>query len=196
MPTREEQKELRRKEILNAALNLFIQKGYGGTRIADIAKEVGMSVGLLFHYYESKEKLYEALIEIGVMGPQSMMTMDATDPMGFFTAVAEGILGYIKMSPFSGKMFVLMNQACQQEPVTERIAELLPGLTNIQDSVAIIQRGQQMGQIREGDPLALSVLYWGAIQGIAEAYAMNPTLPLPEGSWVAAMLKKEKKDGE
>ena len=43
MPTREEQKEARRYEILMVALDLFIKKGFGGTRIVDIAKAAGMS---------------------------------------------------------------------------------------------------------------------------------------------------------
>lgn len=55
MSTRDEQKEKRRKEILTAGLDLFIRKGYSATKIKDIAEHVGMSVGLLFHYFESKE---------------------------------------------------------------------------------------------------------------------------------------------
>ena len=55
---RVEQKEKRRQEILNAGLDLFIQKGYSATRTAEIAKAVDMSEGLLFHYFETKEKLY------------------------------------------------------------------------------------------------------------------------------------------
>ena len=49
METRKEQKEKRRQEILLAGLDLFVTKGYAATKITDIAKQAGMSTGLLFH---------------------------------------------------------------------------------------------------------------------------------------------------
>lgn len=190
MPTREEQKEARRQEILMAALDLFIKKGFGGTRITDIAKAVNMSTGLLFHYFDSKEKLYEALIEMGISGPQAMMTMDSTDPLVFFQTVAETIFYYLKLNPFSAKMFVLMMQVTYQEPATEKIAQMAPQITNIQHTVKIIEKGQQLGQIKEGDPLALSMAFWGAIQGVAQTCAMADGLPVPEAKWVVDILRK------
>ncbi len=190
MPTREEQKELRRQEIIAAALDLFIKKGYGGTRISDIAKAVHMSTGLLFHYYESKEKLYEELVCIGVDGPTKIMQQTIEDPLTFFTVSMESILGYMKENPITGKFFVLMRQVCDQEPVTEKIAELLPKLSNVEASIPIIKKGQELGQFKEGDPLALSVAIWGALQGIAETCAKNPAIPLPEARWIVDIIKK------
>ena len=58
MKTRKEHKEKRRQEIICAALELFVSKGYAATKVTDIAERVNMSTGLLFHYFESKEKLY------------------------------------------------------------------------------------------------------------------------------------------
>ena len=83
-----------------------------------------------------------------------------------------------------------MMQVCNQEPVTEKIGELVKKITNVEDSIPIIKKGQEVGEIKDGDPLALSVAFWGAIQGIAESYAMDPTLPLPESSWVVDMIRK------
>lgn len=67
MPRTEEQfKEMRdktRAAIIDAALRLFAYKGYHGTSIADIAKEAGISKGLAYNYFESKQKLAENIIE-------------------------------------------------------------------------------------------------------------------------------------
>ncbi len=189
MGIREEQKEARRDEILMTALNLFIRKGYAGTRISDIAKAANMSTGLLFHYFESKEKLYEALIEYGAYGPQSVMETESVDPISFFQTVAESIFEFIKATPFTAKLFVLMTQAAYQDPVTERIGQLLSGITNVQDSVKIIERGQELGQIRQGDPVALSMLYWGAIQGVAQASAQYDDVVMPDAEWLVDMLR-------
>lgn len=81
MGVREEQKEKRRKEILVAGLDIFMRKGYASTKISDIAEQVGMSVGLLFHYFESKAKLYEELITIGISGPMSVMAHTDMEPI-------------------------------------------------------------------------------------------------------------------
>jgi TetR/AcrR family transcriptional regulator, fatty acid metabolism regulator protein len=53
----------RGKNIIEAALKVFSSKGYADTRMADIAREAGMSYGLIYHYYENKEKLFDAIVE-------------------------------------------------------------------------------------------------------------------------------------
>lgn len=53
----------REKAILEAALSVFGRKGYADTRMADIAKEAGMSYGLVYHYFANKEALFDALAE-------------------------------------------------------------------------------------------------------------------------------------
>lgn len=73
MPTRQEQKEERRNVILEAALELFVLKGYSGTKISDIAEKAGMSTGLMFHYFESKEQLYIELVKIGLEGTKKAL---------------------------------------------------------------------------------------------------------------------------
>jgi TetR/AcrR family transcriptional regulator, fatty acid metabolism regulator protein len=51
------------KFIIEAALKVFSTKGYASTRMADIAKEADMSYGLVYHYFENKEKLFDAIVE-------------------------------------------------------------------------------------------------------------------------------------
>lgn len=55
--------EVRRQEILDAALRLFGEKGYEKTSIADIAKAVGVAQGLCYRYFPSKEALFDSVIE-------------------------------------------------------------------------------------------------------------------------------------
>ena len=67
MPRSKEQfEEMRgktRKAILENALKLFATKGYHGTSINDIANAAGISKGLAYNYFDSKQKLMEALFE-------------------------------------------------------------------------------------------------------------------------------------
>jgi AcrR family transcriptional regulator len=51
-----------RREILDAALDLFAEQGFYGTSLRDIARAVGVREGTIYHYFESKELLFEALL--------------------------------------------------------------------------------------------------------------------------------------
>lgn len=53
----------RKQEILNGALSVFSKKGYDKTAITDIAKEIGISQGLCYRYYKSKEEIYNEVLE-------------------------------------------------------------------------------------------------------------------------------------
>lgn len=51
----------KRKDLLAAALRLFVQNGFHGTPTSKIAKEAGVANGTLFHYYNTKEDLIISL---------------------------------------------------------------------------------------------------------------------------------------
>lgn len=57
------QPEERRQEILDGAIRVFARKGYDKTSISDIAQELGISQGLCYRYFASKEAIYDAAIE-------------------------------------------------------------------------------------------------------------------------------------
>ena len=189
MGSREEQKEQRRNDILAAALELFIQKGYAATKITDIAKAVNMSTGLLFHYFESKEKLYEELLQIGVSGPQTMLQIEQKDPLKFFEEAVRMILESLTGHPLSANLFVFMVQAYYLESPTESVKEIMKQAMAIEGCVPLIQYGQSLGEFKQGDPLALSLTFWSAVQGVAMSFARDRSLPLPEVSWFLDILR-------
>lgn len=190
MKVREEQKEKRRQEILFTALDLFVRKGYVATTIRDIAGEAHMSVGLLFNYFETKERLCEELVKIGLKGTQLTMQQNSQSGIAFFEEAVKGILYFLKEQPWIGKMFVFMAQVQRSEGVPSGAKALAMQVDNIEQSVKMIKQGQQEGSIREGNPLALSNAFWCSIQGVAEHIAMNPDMPFPEPEWFVNILKK------
>lgn len=50
----------RKNEILRIAIKKFSEKGYEGTNVSEIAKELDVSQGMVFWYFETKEKLFKA----------------------------------------------------------------------------------------------------------------------------------------
>lgn len=65
--TRRRRKEARPEELTAAALELFVERGFAATRLDDVAKRAGVSKGTLYLYFDSKEALFKAVIQDGVL---------------------------------------------------------------------------------------------------------------------------------
>lgn len=61
-PQRRRRKEARPQEILEAALQLFAEKGYSATKVDDIARAAGVTCGTPYLYFTNKEEIFKALI--------------------------------------------------------------------------------------------------------------------------------------
>ena len=61
--TRQIDPEATRREILDAAQTLFIEKGFAGTSINAVAKEAGVTKSLIFHHFGTKENLWSQMAE-------------------------------------------------------------------------------------------------------------------------------------
>ena len=193
MTNRDVQKAKRREKILLAGLDLFVKNGYAATKTCDIAKEVPMSEGLLFHYFVSKEKLYEELIRIGMENSQVWMESATTNSMAFFNAITQQILEMVQQNPQRAKYFILMAQALRSSTTPEGVLRILaPQSARYTKTVALIRDGQQAGDIRSGNPEALAYTFWCSIQGIVEQLAIYPQTPLPEAEWIVSILKNTK----
>jgi len=66
-PPRQRRKEARPAELMAAALELFVEKGFVGTRLEDVAARAGVSKGTLYLYFDSKEALFKAVIQEGIV---------------------------------------------------------------------------------------------------------------------------------
>lgn len=59
---RQRRKEARPQELLQAALDLFVEKGFAATRSEEVARRAGVSKGTLYLYYPSKEELFKEVV--------------------------------------------------------------------------------------------------------------------------------------
>lgn len=184
-------KEERRREILKAGLDLFIQKGYAATRTAEIAQAVGMSEGLLFHYFETKEKLYVTLLQTALKGKDNIFRLKDVPPLEFFEETATTVLDYIMKEPYAAKLFVLMNRAQYDMELSDEIQNYVMRQKDIDYAVNLIIQGQADGSIREGNPTALATAFFMAVQGIAENIARHPEMPVPEPEWIVDIIRNK-----
>ena len=191
MNKREAQRALRRQQILECALEMIITGGFAAMTIRGIAEKLGISTGLFFNYFETKEQVYEDLILIGLSGPAAVLGMnaDGVQPIELFERMTESIFEGLKLNVFNAKMFLLMGHAVRSQAEPEGVKKLLEGFDPVTPLVEVVLKGQALGQIKKGDPLALILAYWGAVQGISESYAMSPGAPLPESGWVVDIVR-------
>ena len=140
----------RRAEIVEAAQKLFATHGYGATRMADIAESAGVTKGLLYWYFDSKESLIAEILRDArrqLRDQQRVAVEDVDDP-----------LERIYLGTAAAVRFVLGNYRLYQ--VTETpgrdIARVLSQSTQVhaRDSTATIEEGQMLGVVRSNDSAA------------------------------------------
>lgn len=71
---RQERSETTRKHILEAAIACFAEQGYAGTSTATIAKRAGVSQGIIFHHFATKDGLFSAVVRDGIDDLKSYLT--------------------------------------------------------------------------------------------------------------------------
>ncbi len=197
MAFRDEQKEQRRALIIDKAIELFAKKGYAETKIGDIAKAADMSVGLMFHYFESKEKLFEEIVSYAANATNTPREMNFENPLDYFEGFLKMLFHYVKEQPRIMYLFVIMGRMQHGEGITPHIKEIAGSVNQVEQSAEVIAAGQQYGYFREGDPYLLAFTFWSSVQGVMEMLAAAPEMVengrLPETDWIIDIIRGNKK---
>jgi len=92
-------------------------------------------------------------------------------------------------------VFLLANQILSLDSIPRPAKRLVSTTRSVEASVPLIVSGQRRGEIRTGDPRALAVAFWGALQGIAEVLVWYRRSPVPRAEDVLALLKADGRRG-
>lgn len=165
------------RQILDGALIVFAKKGLAATKISDLAKECGISNGLIYNYFSSKEEVYALLIKEAVMsstGALQMINKLEFTPVEKINYLSTQLLEALRCSSQTAYYFLMMIQSGVAGDLPVKVREELEGSDSSTHTLAkIIECGQQQGTIVEGKPWELAVLYFGAIQGLCISYVMG-----------------------
>jgi len=162
----------RRKQILSTSLKLFATKGLGATKIADIVQESGISQGLLYHYFRSKEEIFVELIRHALEGmnkaARTLEQMPLTPTEKISKAITEMLRGMSENEDFA-RYFLLVAQANFSDAIPEeakRVIEKESGLPH-EVMTRIMQAGQRDGSIKEHRAEDLALVFWVIMKGFA-----------------------------
>src|SRR5437016_12061887 len=106
--------EDRREQIIEAAMRVFAQKGFTRATNKDIAREAGITPGLIYHYFESKEAVLKAIIEarspLQVISSLPAQVL-AQPPAIFFRFLILQVLSIVEGEQFVQLMRVFLPEA-------------------------------------------------------------------------------------
>ncbi|NGM83120.1 TetR/AcrR family transcriptional regulator [Paenibacillus sp. 7124] len=170
----------RREQIKNAALKVFAKRGIEGTKMSMIAAEAGISQGLSYRYFSSKEEIFTLLVQEAIDEAQSAIRNIPNlpgSPREQFKSFTE------KMLEDNHKYyFMLLQQAQTSEEVPMQVKQLLKQY-QAEETISLFEpifiKGQQIGEFCEGDPHKLLFLYFSVITGL-----MLQDIPNARGSWL------------
>lgn len=114
-PQRQRRKEARPQELLDAALGLFVEKGFAATRSEEVAARAGVSKGTLYLYYPSKEELLKAVVRENLAG----LIAEGSDIAEQFEGSASELVGVLLQTwwervgdtPASGIFKIIITEA-------------------------------------------------------------------------------------
>ncbi|MEZ4952862.1 MAG: TetR/AcrR family transcriptional regulator [Saprospiraceae bacterium] len=164
-------RETSKERIENAALELFAQNGYGHTSISQIAKAAGISKGLMYNYYESKEALLQSVLKRGFeFGDKLMMSnnsLENSSPEDLLKTIVEASFMEVKNNLIYWKL--LMALAFQEEV----IKTLAPDIE--QKKTAYLSIGKTIySQLGYPNPEAQARLFGAVMDGVFMHYILTP----------------------
>lgn len=148
-------KDARPQEIIEAAIDEFVAKGYANAKLADVARRAGVVKGTIYRYFETKADVFRAVARHLVTEHLSTIENASSSADNDVNTVLPMILsqvadrmsdprvpGIVRMVLVEGRTFPDL-AAVWHDEVIGKVAAFL---------TANIQRGQSTGSIREGDP--------------------------------------------
>lgn len=151
---RQRRKEARPQELLDAALELFVEKGFAATRIEEVAVRAGVSKGTLYLYYPSKEELLKAVIEQRLSSEIAAVAAEAERFEGPTPALLLDLLTVwwqrMYESPASGVFKIIVTEVRNFPEIADfhRRAVVEPGQRLIG---GLLERGIARGEFRAVD---------------------------------------------
>lgn len=176
-----ESKEKRINDITNAALEVFLKKGYENTTMESIAKNAGLSKGGLYHYFKSKDMLLMFVNQKINENIENMVYKAFEMP-----SVKEGILYYIenylkywlehpKETIF---LFLSITKMLDNHELLEYYQQFMGNYMKYFEEA--FEMGIQLGEFLPHNPKTSAVTLVGALDGIISYMILDENLKLEE----------------
>lgn len=149
-----QEKTDKREQLLNAAEELFAEKGFDGTSVRDIAQKADVNLAMISYYFGSKEKLLQVLIEQRMASSSELLDELVKNTKMTPWEKIEKLIDYYVNKILDGRRF---HAIINQEYNTDRSREILDIITSIKMKnysliKQLIDEGVKKKQFRKIDP--------------------------------------------
>ena len=165
----------KRRQILDAALIVFAQKGYFTARISDIASTAGVADGTIYLYFKNKEDIIASLFAHVIEGHMARAKEEiasARTPRQKLLAIARHQLTALSERR---EVAILFQTELRQSTLLSRISSReLRGYFDLLSKV--IEEGQKIGVFKPEIPRSLVVQsFFGALDELVTSWILSPT---------------------
>ena len=172
MVVRADRQADRRRQILEAAVKVFAQKGFHASRVGDIAEEAGIAYGLVYHYFESKEDLLETIFRttwtemLARVHEVEQAKVPAAEAVRQVTAL---ILRTWRRDP--DLVRVLVREVTRNQHVQREVEEITSAMEALE---RIVRKGQESGEFRTDlDARLAAAIFYGALEEVLSGWVLG-----------------------
>ena len=192
-PRRTRRKEARPGELLDAALALFVEKGFAATRVEEVAARAGVSKGTLFLYFPSKEELFKAVVHENA----GRHVADAfREVAGFTGSSAELLREFVRRwwtqyggTPAAGLTKLMVSEAANFPELAQYYQDEVVGPSH-ELLRRVVQRGIDSGEFRPVDvPPLVHLIIAPLVQMVTWRYSLAPCCPSAQQIDPVALLE-------
>jgi AcrR family transcriptional regulator len=165
--------EERRRQILDAAVRAFAKKGYHASRVSDIAEEAGVAYGLVYHYFESKDAVLEAIFRemwgMMVAAVNGVQSLDDSPREQLRKACAIVLRTW---RDYPDVVRVLVREVARSgEQLQREVEEIAHAFQALQ---RIVERGQEAGEFRKDvSPRLAAWIVYGSLEEILTGWVLG-----------------------
>jgi AcrR family transcriptional regulator len=176
--------EEKRRQLLDAAVRVFARKGFHASRVGDIAEEAGVAHGLLYHYFDSKDQVLEAVFHenwsvlLARIASVEETDEPAVDQLRHIAAIV--LRTWLHLPDV---VRVVVREFGRSPELSARIGELAQPIDAIR---RVIERGIARGEFRTDiDPRVAATVVYGSIDELLTGWVLG-RLPAEEEDVAAA----------
>jgi AcrR family transcriptional regulator len=176
--------EDKRRQLLDAAVRVFARKGFHASRVGDIAEEAGVAHGLLYHYFDSKDQVLEAVFHenwrvlLARIASVEETDEPAVDQLRHIAAIV--LRTWLHLPDV---VRVVIREFGRSPELAARIGELAQPIEVIQ---RVIERGVERGEFHADiDPRVAATVVYGSIDELLTGWVLG-RLPAEEEDVAAA----------
>jgi len=175
------------RRILDAAVRVFAAQGYDTARVGDIAKEAGVAYGLVYHYYDSKDAVLEAVFREAwgrLLAAVALAEETGVDAAEQLELVVKIVLRAWRDDPDLVRL--LVREVTRNPHIQDELDEIGQAFASLE---RMVRRGQADGTFRaELDPKLASWMLYGALEEVLTGWVLGQ---LPDDAAAVGAAERE-----